>query len=110
MGLHYTDQHLMQNYATRDGPILAFADTADTADTAVSATFLLADTDTADTKKSANMPIFPIPILVSAQPYTPLVKSANVGVAWPHFVPDFYFDKVLCFFWRAVYFSPHTHR
>ncbi len=30
--------------------------------------FLLADTDTADTEKSADMPIFPIPILVSAHP------------------------------------------
>ena len=32
--------------------------------------FLLANIDTADTEKSANMPIFPIPILVSDHPYS----------------------------------------
>ena len=30
--------------------------------------FLIADTDTADTEKYADMPIFPISILVSAHP------------------------------------------
>ncbi len=31
--------------------------------------YLIADTDTANTKKCANMPIFPIPILLSTHPY-----------------------------------------
>ncbi len=37
--------------------------------------FLLADTDTADTEKCADMPIFPIPILVSAHPYWKVEKK-----------------------------------
>ena len=66
-----------------DMPILTSADTlilpipilsgrAASADISVSAyrqPFLIADTDTADTEKCADMPIFPIPILVSAHPY-----------------------------------------
>ncbi len=56
-----------------DMPILAFANTADTADTDTAGSayrqlFSVADTDTADTEKSADMPIFPIPIPVSAHP------------------------------------------
>ncbi len=47
------------------------ADTVPIADISVSAyrqSFFVADTDTADTEKCADMPIFPIPIPVSAHP------------------------------------------
>ncbi len=57
------------------------ADTDLAADISVSAyrqPFLIADTDTADTEKCANMPIFPIPILVSAHPYYLVLHSLTV--------------------------------
>ncbi len=62
--------------SSRDGPIPYFcryADmpisaSADIADTDTAATFSDCRYDTADTEKCADMPIFPIPILVSAHP------------------------------------------
>ena len=70
---------LAEEVIFRDGPIPYFCRYADmmiltSTDTPIptlpcrAASFLIADTDTAYTEKCADMPIFPIPILVLAHP------------------------------------------